>query len=192
MKLHIDYSMTALMRPHLRGWAKKDMIVLHETISPDVVGLGDIKGVANYLASKTWGIHGLTDEEGHVGWALGLGKGILIHCGGVNTRSIGIEQVSDIPARYHTVATQKEAWSRRTKQLTATAELVACACRAHSIPFKHSNGTGPGVASHWDVSQHFSASEGHTDCFPISRGGYYPLEEVIFQAKKFYDKGWRF
>jgi hypothetical protein len=185
-KLKINYNSTLDMAPHVHGKHKKDMIVLHETVSPDIKGLADITGVEKYLARKDYGIHGMTDAEGYNAWALGLGQAIFYQAGGVNERSIGIEQVSDIPSRYRTNAQRKEAWGERDKQLRATAKLIACICRAHGIPLVASDGLHPGITSHWNVSQHFASSEGHTDCHPTRNGGYYPLDSVISVAKTYY------
>lgn len=193
MKLKIDFNMAVDLAPHVHGKHDKDMIVLHETISPDIPGLDDILGVEKYLAGKGYGVHGMDDKEGHIAHALGLGKAIFYHAGGVNERSIGLEQISDIPTRYKTNEQRKEAWKNRDKQLKATAKWIAAVWRAHPhIARTISNGTMPGVTSHWNVSQHYAQSQGHSDCWPVAYGGYYPLDAVVKLANKFYLLGYRF
>lgn len=183
-----------LMKPHVHGVAGKDMAVLHETVSHDIVGWGDIKAVENFLASKDYGIHGMTDLEGHKAWAYGLGNAIFWQAGGVNTRSIGIEQVSLVMEQSHTNDQRFAIWMSRTKQLDATAQLLAA---WHNVdpqhhPLRLSNGLTRGVTSHWNVSQHFAQSEGHTDCRPSHEGGYYPILHVITLARHYASLGYHF
>lgn len=174
-----------LMRPHVHGRHPKDLIVLHETVSPNVPGLSDILAVAGYLAKKDYGIHGMTDNDGNVAWAVGLGNAVFWQCGGVNARSIGIEQVSNVM----TAATSNEArlllWKAMAKEIDATARLLAQIHLSWGIPLVYSDGDHPGVTTHWSVSQHHPESEGHTDCWPVHLGGYYPALEVIARAKKY-------
>lgn len=173
-----------LVAPHVHGRYAKDMIVLHETVSPDQDGLGDITAVENYLAGKDYGIHGMTDAEGHVAWARGLFNAIFWQAGGVNERSVGIEQVSNVMLRSPSNKVRRAIWLARNKQLHATAKLVAAICATHpGVPLRYGDGLHPGVTSHWDVSQHFAASEGHTDCWPAHKGGYYPIKTVIRLAR---------
>lgn len=172
-----------LMRPHVHGRHPKDLIVLHETVSPNVKGIADIEGVENYLASKDYGIHGMTDNDGNIAWALGLGDAVFWQAGGVNERSIGIEQVSDVMVKHSSNADRKQAWAAMTQEIDATAELVAQIHRAWGVPLVYSDGDHPGVTTHWSVSQHHPESEGHTDCYPVHLGGYYPALEVIARAK---------
>jgi hypothetical protein len=158
-----------LMRPHVHGRHPKDLVVLHETVSANVKGLSDIVAVETYLAQKDYGIHGMTDNDGNIAWALGLGDAVFWQAGGVNGRSIGIEQVSDVMVKNTTN--------------TARKALVAEINAAWGIPLRYSDGDQPGVTTHWSVSQHHPESEGHTDCFPVHLGGYYPALEVIARAK---------
>lgn len=197
IKLH--YLNTSDMMKHSsHGTHAKDMAVLHETVSPDLPGLSDITQVESYLAEIGYGIHGMTDLEGHMAWAYGHGNDIFYHAGGVNSRAIGIEQVSYIPMllqkKQLTVAQAASHWKARTNQLHATAKVLAA---WHNVSpsthvLKRSDGTKPGVTSHWEVSQHFPESEGHTDCWPVDRGGYFPLIEVIDLAKSFAKLGYHF
>lgn len=172
-----------LLAAHVHGRHPKDLIVLHETVSGNVKGLADIQGVEDYLASKDYGIHGMTDNDGNIAWALGLGDAIFWQAGGVNERSIGIEQVSDVMVKNATNPARKAAWERMTPELDATAQLLAQIHRAWNIPLVYSDGDHPGVTSHWSVSQHHPESEGHTDCWPVHLGGYFPALEVIARAK---------
>lgn len=173
-----------LMRGHSHGTHQKDLIVLHETVSGDIAGLGDILGVGKYLASKDYGIHGMTDADGNVAWADGMGSAIFWHAGGVNERAIGIEQVSRVMISAPTRTLRAHVWALRKAELRATARLISAITNSHPhIPLRYSDGLHPGITSHWDVSQHFTASEGHTDCFPLQKGGYYPILQVIAMAK---------
>jgi hypothetical protein len=193
MTIKLKYESSAdVMREHVHGFAPKDLIVLHETVSGDIPGWTDIHNVDNFLASKDYGVHGITDEEGNIAWASGLGRAIFWQAGGVNSRSIGIEQVSDLMLRSPLNAVRRALWVAREPQLRATAKLLACISRAHNIPLVYSNGLVPGVTSHWDVSQHFAASEGHTDCWPVKKGGYYPIGEVITLARGYKLAGFAF
>jgi hypothetical protein len=175
----------ALMRPHVHGKHSKDLIVLHETVGGDVAGWADINGVEKFLASKDYGIHGMTDLEGHVAWARGLGNAIFWQAGGVNERSVGIENVSNAMLRSPSNPVRKAIWLARNKQLDALAKLIAAICNTKGIPCRYSDGTTPGITSHWDVSQHFALSEGHSDCWPVHKGGYFPMLFVIYKAKAY-------
>lgn len=168
--------------------------MLHETVSADAVGWRDIDAVENYLAGKDYGIHGATDSEGHIAWALGLGRAIFWQCGGVNTRSIGIEQVSRVMLQAPTNTLRRAIWAARDPQLRATAKLLAAWHNADPKrhPLVYSNGKSPGVTSHWDVSQWAPSSQGHTDCWPVHKGGYYPILAVIRMSKIYAATGLRF
>jgi len=170
----------------IHGRAKKDMVVLHETVSGDLPGLSDIKAVEAYLVSIGYGIHGMTDLEGNIAWARGYGNAVVWQCGGVNERSIGIEQVARTPK--DSPASIKY-WNGRTKQLQATSWLLAAIHNTWSIPLVYSNGDSPGITSHWSVSQIYPASMGHWDCHPVHLGGYYPALSVINRAKLYAKTG---
>jgi hypothetical protein len=187
-----------LMAPTMHGRHDKDVMVLHETVSADIIGLSDIINVEKYLAQIGYGIHGMTDKEGNIAWAKGLGTGVFYHCGGVNERACGIEQVSLIPLLLeHKVITLEQAyerWRARDVQLHSTAKLVACWHNSDKAnrPLKFSDGDHPGVTSHWNVSQHHPESEGHTDCWPHHLGGYFPILAVIRFAKVYADFDYHF
>lgn len=184
--MKLQYKNTnAIMRPHVHGRHKKDLIVLHETVSGDIPGWSDIDNVEQYLARKDYGIHGMTDLEGHIAWAYGLGQAIFWQAGGVNARSIGIENVSNVMLRSPSNPVRKAIWLARNKQLTALAKLIASICNSQGIPCRYSDSSRSGVTSHWDVSQHFPQSEGHTDCHPVHKGGYFPMFYVIRLAQGF-------
>lgn len=182
------------MAGHSHGIQVKDVLVVHETVSSDAPGLTDEKGIASYLASKDYGIHGITDAEGNKAWALGMGEAIFWHCGGVNGRSCGIEQISRVMLQAPTNAARRKLWAARQKELRATAQLIAAWHNAdpNRRPLRYSDGRSPGVTSHWDVSQWSPASQGHTDCWPVHKGGYYPLLEVIQMARVYAASGLRF
>lgn len=184
----LQYTDTAsLMRGQSIGSHAKDLITLHETVSPDLVGLADILNVERYLArmGKGWGIHGMTDAEGHKAWAHGMGEAIFYQAGGVNQRSIGIEQVSRVMLQSPNNAVRKAIWLARDKELRATARLCAAIhnTKPHKVPLVFSDGTKPGITSHYNVAKYFPASEGHSDCRPVHLGGYYPILYVIRLAK---------
>lgn len=167
----------------VHGRHSKDMVVLHETISGDIDGLADIKGVEQYLVSKNYGIHGMTDKEGNIAWAHGFGNAVFWQCGGVNDRSIGIEQVSKPP--YGDSPKSIPYWKSRDRELRATAQLLAAISKTWSIPLVYSAGDSPGITTHYSVSKIYPASQGHTDCHPVHLGGYYPVISVINIAKRY-------
>lgn len=196
-KLKIDENIAGLMQKHSHGTYNKTLLVCHETASYDIKGEADIMGNATYLANKGYGIHGLTDLEGHKAWALGLGKAMFYQAGGVNPQSIGIENVSPIPLKIESgewsIDRAKAEWRKRGIQLDACSQLIACIWRAHhGIAHEYSDGLESGVTSHWDVSQHYAASEGHFDCHPIHKGGHFPILWVIQRAKMHYAAGLHF
>jgi hypothetical protein len=188
------HNSAAVLAKHAHGMHDKDLAVVHETVSPDVKGWADVDGIDTYLASKDYGIHSVNDAEGHIAWALGLGRAVFWQAGGVNVRSVGIEQVSNIMLRSPSNVVRRKVWAARHPQLRATAKTLAAWHNADPKrhPLVYSDGTRPGVTSHWNVSQHFSASEGHTDCWPVHLGGYYPLLEVIAMARVYAKLGYRF
>ncbi len=192
-KLHY-LNTAAIVKPQAHGYYDKTLVVLHETVSPDIPGWTDILGVEKFLARLGYGIHGCIDKEGHIAWAYGQGRALLYHAGGVNEKAIGIELVSDIPLR-HGNATRKAAWAARGKQLEATGKLLACIQNAHqNVRLTYVSGFGyrHGVTSHWDVSQHHPESQGHTDCWPVNKGGYFPMSRVLELARSYREDGYTF
>lgn len=180
---------SSIMRSQVHGHHHKDVIVLHETVSGDVRGVGDILAVEHYLdkTEEELGIHGMTDREGNIAWAHGLGDAIFYHAGGVNERGIGIEQVfrgaKNRPS-------DKILWTVREKELRATAKLCAAIHNTWGIPLVYSDSNHPGVTTHYSVSRHHRQSDGHWDCHPVHLGGYYPVLSVIALAKTYAKLGY--
>lgn len=200
MKLKIGMNIAGVQRDNIHGYHKKDMIVLHETVSANYVGWNDIISVSEYLDNKDYGIYGITDADGHIAAALGLGTAIFYHTassgekgnGNINSRAIGIEQVSRVMLDYHTNKARLAAWLRMENELRATAKLCAALCRAHSIPIVASDGSVPGITTHWLVTKTFGVSGGHVDCWPVNNNGYYPLGRVIALTKRYHLLGMKF
>jgi hypothetical protein len=194
------YDLAPIFENHTNGFHDKVLAVLHETVSHDVAGWGDIINVAKYLAGEKYAIHGMTDLEGHMGWARHLGRAEFSHAGGVNDIAVGIEQVSWIPYLLKTVAITKtqawHIWLNRERQLEATAKLLAAWHNSdkknHPLRYVDGDGEHEGVTSHWNVSNHFPASQGHTDCWPHHEGGYYPILVVIQKAVAYANQGYVF
>lgn len=172
-----------MMASASHGVASKNKIVLHETVSPDEPGWEDINDVAAYLDRIDYGMHGLVDAEGHIAWARGFGKAIFYHAQGENLYGIGIEQVSKVMIEYPTNVLRRQAWTLRQAELRATAKLCAAIHNTWDIPLEYSDGIAPGVTTHWDVTHAHHIYQGHTDCFPYHKGGYYPVLQVIRLAK---------
>jgi len=200
VKLNIALNIADEQKAHAKGYHAKDQIVLHETVSENYPGLKDIRAVSSFLGTEDYGIHGITDADGNVAWALGQGQAIFSHTasrgnkgqGHTNTRAIGIEQVSRVMLDYRNRKDQIKAWLRMSKEINATAKLVACAARAHHIPLVTSDGTKPGITTHWLVTNAYGVPGGHQDCYPVNNGGYYPLSLVIHLAKQYYSLGYKF
>jgi hypothetical protein len=189
----------------MHGRHPKDQIILHETVSPNSPGTGDIRGVSAYLGKTRhdgvlYGIHGIVDGEGNKAWALDLGDAVFYHCsstgtkgsGYANSRGIGIEQISDAPM-LATVEARKEWWDNHKKLQEAVAEIVAWQCHIRRIPLRASNGAEPGVTTHWDVSRIYGVEGGpvypdhgggHWDCWPRPSGGHYPVFDVVLAAQR--------
>lgn len=183
----VDVDLRPYFQGEDRGHVRKELIVLHETVSHDKPGLSDITAPAAFLDSTGLEIHGIIDGEGHSGWAYDR-RAIYDHAasgsGNVNTRSIGFEQVSDIPM-LDTKAERIAAWDPkgpRRKQLDKVAEWCAWLHFAEGIPLKYSDGRASGITSHWSVSKTFLGGDGHWDCWPKHKGGHYPILYVIRKA----------
>lgn len=166
------------------GTHAKLVIVLHQTISPDVKGIGDIYGVGHYLDMEGYGIHVITDVEGNSGavpeWAE---EAIFYHCMSgkleENTNSIGIEQVS-----YKTG--DPKYWWRRARQLHKTARWCAYLCKKHGIPCVYDPTCRHGICGHADVTKAAPIPGGHTDCeYPN-----YPTKQVVRLARNYMRVGW--
>lgn len=179
------------MKDLSHGTHTKSVFVCHETVSHNVPGLADILGVEGVLEREGYGIHGMTDKDGHKAWANGMGEAIFWHCGNANDYATGVENVSEIPifvqAKQVTHEQAHRMWLERGAQLHALATLIACWHNVHPVqrPLKRTDGKpgSRGVCSHWDLSQWDSGAGGHWDCWPVDEGGYFPLDHVIELAK---------
>lgn len=201
-RLKIDLNIADAQRDNVHGWHSKIGVVLHETVSRNYVGLGDVRAISEFLDNKDYGIHGITDADGNIAWAKGLGKAIFWHCsstgtkgrGHANTNLMGIEQVSRVMLDYRDRTSRIRAWLRMDRELNATAKLIAALARAHGFPIVDNPGNTalPGVTTHWEVSNYYGVPGGHVDCWPSHRGGYYPKRMVIRMAKEYYAAGYRF
>lgn len=193
-KVKVDLNIAPLMLPVSHGRHDKDMVVLHETVSPDYERFADILGVARYMPRHGLGIHGIVDGEGYLGWAVAGDTWLLYHTasegGGVNTRSIGIEQVSRVMVAFPDNKRRFEWWWEREKQIDKVAKVLAYCHRVHDIPLRYSDGAEPGITTHWQVTRTFDVDGGHTDCWPRHLGGYYPVLRVIRRAQWFAKRGW--
>lgn len=171
------------------GRHNKSVIVLHETVSPDYPGWSDIISVSQYLDNKDYGIHGIVDLEGHAAWASGDGTCIFYHTssngGFVNTRSMGIELVSRVMLAEPDNYARWRAWWRRNEQIEAVAKMLAWGHATHGVPLSVSDGSRPGITTHWQVTQRYHVVGGHTDCWPRHLGGYFPLLRIIERAKAY-------
>src|SRR4051812_48711743 len=77
------------------GTSVKRYVVLHQTISPDYGGVTDIAGVGSYLKHVGYAIHCIVDKDGNSAAVSPPNeRAIYWHCQGLNSNSIGIEQVS--------------------------------------------------------------------------------------------------
>ena len=178
---------------NVHGRRDKDMLVYHETVSPDYKGWSDIRANSAYLDKINYGIHGLTDEDGNAAWAYGLGNAVFWHTdssgrrgqGGVNYRAIGIENVSKVMMDYPDNLARWRAWWKRNDQIETLAMLSAWVCKTHDIPVVVSDGSKPGITTHWQVSNRFDVPAGHTDCWPRHLGGYFPLLRIVARTKTY-------
>lgn len=191
----VDLDLKPYFKGESRGSQPKDMIVLHETVSHNKPGTGDIAGVADFMDRTGLEIHGIIDKEGHAGWAY-MRNAVFDHTasggGGVNTRSIGFELISEIPL-LPTKLERRNAWwdsdtkepnPARQKQLDTLALWCAWLSTVERIPLRYSNGAMPGITTHWHVSETWLAGDGHWDCWPIHLGGHFPALYVVNKAQQ--------
>lgn len=167
------------------GSHSKSLIVLHQTISPDYVGVKDVAGVGSYLSHVGYGIHVITDLEGNSGAVAPEHEtDIYYHASSntliaANTRGIGIEQIS-----YKTNAVGY--WWKRAKQLHKTARWCAYLCKKHGIRPVYDPNCVNGICGHADVTRAAHVAGGHTDCqYPN-----YPTKLVATLAKNYMRLGW--
>lgn len=168
--------------PH--GRHAKSLIVLHQTISPDLPGVRDIASVGDYLAHVGYGIHVIVDRDGNSGAVHpDFETAIYYHAASgslnANTRGIGIEQVS-----YKTG--KAGYWWARSRQLHKTARWCAYLCKRHGIRPVYDPTCTNGIVGHWDVTVRGHVAGGHTDCqFPD-----YPTQWVARAAATYIKLGW--
>lgn len=202
-QIKIDYNLTPDQKDNAHGYHPKIGVVLHETVSAQVPNsLADIIAISRFVGTEGYGIHGITDADGHKAWAKGMGQAIFYHATSqgnkhysmANSNYMGIEQISKVMLDYRTRVKRIQAWLAMDAELRATAKLIACAARAHGWPIVDNPGNTllPGVTTHWEVSMYNGVQGGHTDCWPSHLGGYYPKREVIRLAKRYYSLGWHF
>lgn len=198
-RVKVDLNIAPLMRPVAHGVHPKDMVVLHETVSGDYKGTSDLLAVARYMPHNGLGIHGIIDAEGFLAWAVFMETAILWQCSstdahgvshGVNSRSLGIELVSNVMQKYPDRQRRFEWWWARSAQLEKTAKVLAYLHRTHKIPLRISDGDAPGVTTHYNVSKTFAVPGGHTDAWPRQDGGYFPLLRVIYRARQLAKRGY--
>ena len=193
-KISNVYNMGPMMKSAVHGTHDKSLVVLHETVSSDIVGWSDVMSVAHYLDQKDYGMHGIVDKEGHIAWAYGLGEAIFYHAasgeGRVNTRGIGIELVSRVMLTAPDNTSRWKIWWERNAQINATAKLLAWVTRVHGIPLQYSRPDVPGVTTHWHVTRHYNVYGGHVDCWPRHLGGYFPALRIIERAKYYRGLGY--
>jgi hypothetical protein len=180
------------LRPYFsgeqRGRHDKTLIVLHETVSHNQPGEGDIRSVARFMDEHGLEIHGIIDKEAFSGWAYDR-RAIYDHAasgeGNINTKSVGFELVSEIPA-LDTRAERRAAWEAddRKRQLDELARWCAWLSTVEPIPLRFSNADRPGITTHWNVSKTWLGGEGHWDCWPIHQGGHFPALYVVNKAQQ--------
>ena len=189
---HVDVDLSPFFEAEEMQTAVKSLIVCHETVSYNRVGLSDITGVAAFMDSRQLEIHGILDIEGHSAWSINDQRRVYDHAasgqGKVNTRSIGFELVSEIPF-LRTGLLRREAWQarKRRRQLNKLAHWCAWLHATEGIPLRYSDSSESGITSHWDVSRRWLGGHGHWDCWPIHKGGHFPILYVIRKAQQIYE-----
>lgn len=184
----VEVDLRPLFSDESRGRSVKELIVLHETISGDSVGIRDIRGPMEYMDKVGLEVHGCIDAEGYSGWAYDA-KAIYDHAGSsgsrgngrVNSRGIGFELVSNIPGMPSPL--RYPAWKKRRKQLDKVAHWCAWLHETEGIPLRYSDSSVPGITTHWDVSKTWGVPHGHWDCWPKHKGGHFPVLYVVQKAK---------
>ena len=161
-----------IRKGHTHGPSDPKVIVLHDTESHDQAGIGDVKGVLDYLAGTAdeLNAHLVIDSEGNTGQGA-MFKRMCYHARGGNTNSIGIEQIGF--ARFGFVG-----WWARKQQLDKVAKWLAYLSKTYGIPLEHS--TTHGVCMHKDIP-----AGGHSD-----PGVGYPFDRVLKMAQTYKRNGW--
>lgn len=148
------------------GMGNPVRVVLHDTESHEVKGIGDIQGIiaAWERTPDKLGAHFIVDQEGNIGQC-GEPTELMYHTGGANTGSVGIEQINF-------ASSTKHQWEAHPDQLIKVAKLLAWLHTEYHIPLRVS--TISGVSTHAMQSKIHPESMGHTD-----PGVNYPLQEVL-------------
>jgi hypothetical protein len=151
-------------------------VVLHDTESHEVKGIGDIQGIVAFWerTADKLGAHFIVDQEGNIGQC-GDPTELMFHCGGANTGRVGIEQINF-------ASSTKQQWESHPEQLIKVAKLLAWLNHEYGIPLRVS--TVNGISTHAMQSKIHPESGGHTD-----PGAGYPLEEVVAMAREFKQAG---
>lgn len=182
------------LRPYFkgeeRGHADKTLVVWHETVSRNQIGLWDIKAPAAFLDKQGYEVHGIIDMEAYSGWSYDP-SAVYDHAasgtGRVNTRSVGFELVSEVPLYAKKgVEFMRQMWDPggpRKKQLDLCARWAAWLFQEFDIPLRWSQGDRPGHTSHWNVSRTYHVAGGHWDCHPVHQGGHWPALYVMQKAR---------
>lgn len=171
------------------GHARKSLVVLHETVSHNRPGTGDITGVAAFMDRTGLEIHGIIDMEGNSAWCHDP-TAIYDHAasgsGRVNTRSIGFELVSEVPFE-RDPAKRRKMWDPkgpRRRQLDEVAQWIAWLHLEGHVPLRFSDASRPGVTTHWSVTRTYLGGNGHWDCWPMHMGGHFPALYVVNRARQ--------
>lgn len=185
---HVDVDLRPYYAGEERGHHAKTLLVLHETVSHDKPGVGDITGPAAFLDSAGYEIHAIVDLEGHSAWCYDP-TAVYDHAasgrGRVNTRSIGIELVSDIPLE-RDPARRRARWDPagpRRPQLELAARWAAWLNTTQGIPLRFSQADRSGITTHWNVSRTYNVPGGHWDCKPVHQNGHFPVLWVVQRAR---------
>lgn len=146
-----------------------DVIVLHITVSGNLVGMRDIDAVISWFDNPQAqaSAHIINDREGHDARAV-RDSDKAWACVDWNSRSLNLEQVENDNNR------TREQWlTGSAKQLENTATWVAYWSDKYAIPLTHR--TERGVCEHKDLG---ASGGGHFDC-----GEGYPIDFVIKRAR---------
>jgi len=175
-------------RPWTHGPQHPVRVVLHDTESHDTSGITDISGIFSFWHTQKnpdgsfaeYGAHFVVDGDGNVGRG-GDPDQLQWHVGGLNTGSIGIEQIGF-------ASLTRLIWKRkRRKQLYAVARILAWAHGEYGIPLKvQPDPRTPGITTHRLVGEAGIDTSGHTDPGPG-----YPLGFVVTLAKMMQRIGYR-
>jgi len=185
----IDVDLRPFFAGEEKGHHTKSLVVWHETVSHNRPGVGDILSPAAFLDANGLEVHGFTDMEGHSAWCYDP-TAVFDHAasgtGRVNSRSIGFEQVSEVPLE-SSARERRRMWDPagpRKKQLDVAAAWAAWLFVELGIPIRWSQGDRPGHTSHWNVSRTYLGGDGHWDCKPVHQGGHWPALYVMSKARQ--------